>query len=73
MTQVILNVEDDKLKAFIEFIKTLNYVSLSKSDDIPLWQIEEATKSITQIDNGTAKTEDWSVVKKRLFDKHNIK
>lgn len=28
MTQITLNIEDDKLKAFIAFIKTLNYVSV---------------------------------------------
>lgn len=33
MTQITLNIEDDKLKAFVAFIKTLNYVSVeSKSD-----------------------------------------
>ena len=32
MTQVTLNIEDDKLNAFIAFIKTLNYVSVEESE-----------------------------------------
>lgn len=74
MTQITLNIEDDKLKTFIEFIKTLNYVSVEKKEDeIPLWQIQESAKSIAEIDNGTAVLEDWELVKKRLFKKHNSK
>ena len=73
MTQVTLNIEDDKLKTFMAFIKTLNYVSLEKNEEIiPLWQQEEVAKSITEIDNGTAVLEDWEVTRKRLFKKHNI-
>ena len=73
MTQVTLNIEDDKLKTFMAFIKTLNYVSLEKNEEIiPLWQQEEVAKSITEIDNGPAVLEDWEVTRKRLFKKHNI-
>lgn len=74
MTQITLNIEDDKLKTFIEFIKTLNYVSVEKKEaEIPLWQIQETAKSIAEIDNGTAVLEDWELVKKRLFKQYNIK
>jgi hypothetical protein len=40
MTQVTLNIEDDKLQTFIAFIKTLSYVSVDKKEDfvIPKWQ-----------------------------------
>lgn len=73
MTQITLNIEDDKLKTFMAFIKTLNYVSLDKSEDtIPLWQQQEVAKSIEEINNGTAVLEDWEVTRKRLFKKHNI-
>ena len=73
MTQVILNIEDDKLNAFITFIKTLNYVSVAKSDDIPQWQKDEVNKSIKEIDNSTIIHEDWEVTRKRLFEKHDLK
>ena len=54
-------------------VKTLNYVSLEKNEEIiPLWQQEEVAKSIAEIDNGTAVLEDWEVTRKRLFKKHNI-
>jgi hypothetical protein len=73
MTQVTLNIEDDKLKTFMAFIKTLNYVSLdNKEDIIPQWQKDEVAKSIAEIDNGTAVVEDWDVTRKRLFKKHDI-
>lgn len=73
MTQVVLNIEDDKLNAFIAFIKTLNYVSLAASDEIPQWQQEEVAKSIKEIDNGTIVHEDWELTRKKLFKKHGIK
>ena len=31
MTQITLNIEDDKLNSFLAFIKTLNYVSLENN------------------------------------------
>jgi hypothetical protein len=73
MTQVILDIEDDKLNAFITFIKTLNYVSVAKSDDIPQWQKDEVNKSIKEIDNSTIIYEDWEVTRKRLFEKNDLK
>ena len=31
MTQITLNIEDDKLNSFLAYIKTLNYVSLENN------------------------------------------
>lgn len=73
MTQITLNIEDDKLQTFIAFIKTLNYVSVDKNEnDIPLWQQNEVAKSIAEIENGTAVAEDWDETRKQLFKKYNI-
>ena len=33
MTQITLNIEDDKLNSFLAYIKTLNYVSLENNRD----------------------------------------
>ena len=50
-----------------------NVVDFDKTiDGISQWQKDEVTKSIVEIDNGTAITEDWEVTRKKLFKKHNI-
>jgi hypothetical protein len=72
MTQLVLNVEDDKFNSFIEYLKTLNYVSFVKNDEIPQWQKDEVLKNISEIKNGTAILENWDDIRKGLVKKHNL-
>lgn len=67
MTQIVLNIEDDKLKAFMEFIKTLNYVSVSEEEVTPEWQIDEVLSRIQKVDSGEMKTRLWSVAKNEIL------
>jgi hypothetical protein len=69
MTQITLNIEDDKFKAFMEFIKTLNYVSVSKEENIPVWQMEEVESRLDKIKNGKMTTRLWSEAKNDIFKK----
>jgi hypothetical protein len=67
MTQIVLNIEDDKLKAFMEFIKTLNYVSVSEEEVTPQWQIDEVQIRMQKVDSGEMKTRFWNDAKNEIF------
>ena len=69
MTQIVLNIDDDKYSAFIEFIKTLNYVSVSNEDSIPSWQKVEVEDRLIKIESGEMKTRSWHDAKKEIFKK----
>ncbi len=68
MTQIILNVEDDKLNSFMEIIKTLNYVSVF-NEDIPDWQITEVEYRLNEIESGEMEVRPWKDVKNDIFKK----
>jgi hypothetical protein len=61
-----------KAKAFLEFIKTLDFVRVDK-DDIPAWQKEQLDKAIEEHKSGTTNYTDWNEAKKNLFAKYNVK
>jgi len=67
MKQIILNIADKKFKAFIEFIKTLDYVSISKEEEIPQWQQEEVNDRLELVDQGEMKTRSWDEAEKDIF------
>jgi hypothetical protein len=45
MKQLVLNINDTKFQAFLDFIKTLDYVEVLKSDK----SLEELQNSLTQV------------------------
>jgi len=67
MKQITLNIADKKFKAFLEFIKTLDYVSISKEEEIPEWQQEEVKKRLDLVDKGEMKTRSWDEAEKDIF------
>jgi len=69
MKQITLNIADKKFKAFLEFIKTLDYVSISKEEEIPDWQQEEVKKRLDLVDKGEMKTRSWDKAEKDIFKK----
>lgn len=44
--EIVLDVQDKNYDAFIEFIKTLDYVSVKNDDEIPQWQMNEVEKRL---------------------------
>lgn len=46
MKQITLNIADNKFKAFLEFIKTLDYV---KVEDMEVKALEELQSSLNQV------------------------
>ena len=68
--KIILEIQDDRLKAFMELIQTLDYVSVKKDEELlPKWQEEEVNRRLELIESGEMKTRDWKVAKKDIFKK----
>lgn len=65
MTQIVLNIEDDKLKTFIDFIKTLDYVSLNLN--IPQNQIDEVNYRMQLVNDGEMSICPWDDAKVDVF------
>lgn len=69
MKQIILNIEESKFKAFLSFIKTLDYVSVCNEEAIPAWQQQEVNSRLQLIEKGEMKTRSWDEAKKDIFKK----
>lgn len=67
MKQITLNIDETKFKAFISFIKTLDYVSVSDEIDVPLEQQQEAERRLKLVQEGKMKTRSWSEAKQDIF------
>lgn len=70
MKQIIIQVENSKLDAFVSLIESLDYVSISEmQDDIPEWQIQEVLRRQELVDSGRMKTYSWKEVEEQLSTK----
>lgn len=70
MKQVIIQVEDSKLDAFVSLIQSLDYVSITEmTTDIPEWQKEEVKRREELVDAGTMKLYTWKEVEEQLLVK----
>jgi len=67
MKQLTLHIDESKFKAFLDFIKTLDYVSVSDELTIPTTQQQETEKRLKLVQDGTMKTRDWNEAKHDLF------
>ncbi len=68
MKQITLNIDENKFKIFLNFIKTLEYVSVSDEEiTIPLEQQQEVEERLKLIQEGKMKTRSWNEAKKEIF------
>ena len=68
--KITLEIQDERFKTFMEFIQTLDYVSVKKDEEfLPKWQEEEVNRRLELIESGEMKTRDWEVAKKDIFKK----
>jgi hypothetical protein len=65
MTQLVLNIEDDKFNTFIEFINTLDYVSVETT--ISDYQMEEVDARLQMLNDGEMKIRPWEDAKNDVF------
>lgn len=52
MKQVTLNVDDSKFKAFLEFIKTLDYVKVEDVEEMALEELQSSLKQVKLMQEG---------------------
>ena len=68
MKQITLNIEESKFKAFLSFIKTLDYVSVSTEEsEISLAQQEEVLKRMKLMEEGKMASRSWEEAKQDIF------
>ena len=53
MKQLLLNIEESKYKAFLSFIKTIDFINLVDDGDLetPKWQMDEVNNRIEELIN----------------------
>ncbi|HKL02567.1 MAG TPA: addiction module protein [Cryomorphaceae bacterium] len=69
MKKLILNIEESKYRAFLSYIETLDYVSVSKNEDLPVWQQEEVKRRMDLVAKGEMKARTWDEARKDVFKK----
>ena len=67
--KITLDIRDNQFDTFLNFIKTLDYVSVHDEENIPEWQQQEVNNRITAINNGKMKTRSWDEAQKEIFKK----
>lgn len=67
MKEITLHIDENKFKTFLDFIKTLDYVSISNETNIPKSQQEEVSRRIKLIKKGEMKTRSWDEARKEIF------
>src|SRR5690554_3715146 len=72
MKQITLNIDETKFKTFLDFIKTLDYVSVSDEINIPLEQQQEAQRRLKLVQEGKMKTRSWSEAKQDILNDNGI-
>ena len=55
MTQLTLNISDNKFHTFLEFIKTLDYVEVPKVDEKYLDELQNSLKQVKMMQEGSIK------------------
>ncbi len=63
---------NEKAKALIEYLETLEFVSVNK-DEIPQWQKRELDKALDEHMSETAQYTSWNDVKQALYKKFDVK
>jgi hypothetical protein len=57
--KLTLEIQDSRFNTFLEFIKTLDYVSVKKEDTIPQWQMDEVENRLKDYGNNTNSAMDF--------------
>jgi len=74
MKQLLLNIEESKYKAFLSFIKTIDFISLVKDEDmvVPKWQIEEVNRRIEELEKHPERAIDFNQMLERVGNKYDL-
>ncbi|MCF6361425.1 MAG: addiction module protein [Cyclobacteriaceae bacterium] len=66
--EITLDIQDNRFNTFLDFIKTLDYVSVRK-ESISQWQQDEVNRRLALVDSGKMETRDWEDIKDGIFEK----
>lgn len=70
MTRLILDVDEDRYNELVNYLKSLDYVSISTEDyDVPEWQSDELKRRSQLIKDKKASYKSWESVKSNLKKK----
>ncbi len=72
MRPLLLHIEDSKYKAFLSYVRTLDYVSVDEGDDIPQWQQDEVARRLELIELGKMTARSWDEASKDVFRKLGV-
>ncbi len=67
----INDISNPKAQAFLEYIKTLDFVSID-TIDIPKWQQDLTLKRMEELDKDPSKAIDFDTIIDRLEKKHGL-
>ncbi|MFY0598776.1 MAG: addiction module protein [Cyclobacteriaceae bacterium] len=67
--KITLDIKDSQFDTFLNFIETLDYVSVDKNQSIPKWQQDETNRRLELVSKGEMPTRNWSEVKEEIFKK----
>lgn len=67
--KITIDIQESRYDAFINFIKTLDYVTINHDEVIPQWQQNEVNKRLELINRGEMRTRSWDEAKKDIFKK----
>jgi len=67
MKRITLNIDESKAEAFLSFIKTLDYVSISDEIVIPEEQQREVERRLKDLEDGKMETRSWNEARKDIF------
>ena len=74
MKQLLLNIEESKYKAFLSFIKTIDFINLVNEEDneVPKWQIDEVNSRIKELEKHPEKAIDFNQMLERVENKYGL-
>lgn len=70
MTRITLNIQDSKYSAFLEFIKTLDYVQINENEQTPAFHKEIIENRLNELNEEDLNQ--WEDVKKKLNKKYGL-
>tara|TARA_B100000809_G_C14796087_1_gene408502 strand:+ start:21 stop:236 length:216 start_codon:yes stop_codon:yes gene_type:complete len=70
--KVTLDIKENRLSTFLAFIKTLDYVSISKEDSIPQWQKDEVNQRLKDLKKYPERAIDLDQVMEDVEKKYDL-
>jgi hypothetical protein len=70
--KITLDIQENRLSTFLAFIKTLDYVSISKEDNIPQWQKDEVNQRLKDLEKYPERAVDFDIVMEDIEKKYGL-